>query len=336
MILTSLRATWITIGSTLNSPGEDLRLKLPAPSQIEPSAHRAREKRSARVGVAQTPEGSIRSLQTDFRHPVGDPGLMGPSSITWRVFNSPVSNAIGGIAAVILELAEPAVRAGVWDHSTFKEDPIKRMQRTAMAAQAIVYGPTQAAQKTFERVTRMHERVSGETHHGTSYQATDPELLTWVHVTAGWGFLNAHIRYVEPRMTRADQDRYHAEREEVGYGFGASCVPTSVAAVDEYMATMLSKLYVNDTVQEFIGVVGDATPMGRMGRPFQRLLVQAAIDLLTEDMQRACGVRLTHPLGSGLRYVVKPLVRAGHYAQRFVVDGPAQQACRRMAVSTDY
>lgn len=276
-----------------------------------------------------------RRQKTDFLNPAGDAGLMGPDSVAWRVFNSPFCNAVGGIAAVILELAEPAVRAGVWDHSTFKVDPIGRMENTGLAAQTIVYGPTKDARRTFDRVNRMHERIVGETHEGKSYRAMDPDLLTWVHVTAGWGFLNAYIRYAEPRMSLADQDRYHAEREEVGHGFGAEWVPTSVAEVDDYMKGMLPRLYVNETVPEFIALVGQAAPLGAAFRPLQRLLAQAAIDLLTPDMQRACGVQVTHPLGRGLRPAVKALVGTTRTLQRIFPDGPAQQACRRMNVSTD-
>ena len=41
---------------------------------------------------------------------------------------------VGGIAAVILELAEPRVRTGVWEHTSFRRDPVTRMRRTGYAA----------------------------------------------------------------------------------------------------------------------------------------------------------------------------------------------------------
>lgn len=47
---------------------------------------------------------------------------------------------VGGIAAVILELAEPRVHTGVWEHSLFRSDPVRRLQRTGLAAMATVYG----------------------------------------------------------------------------------------------------------------------------------------------------------------------------------------------------
>jgi len=35
---------------------------------------------------------------------------------------------IGGVAAVIMELAEPRVRTGVWEHTTFRIDPVRRLR----------------------------------------------------------------------------------------------------------------------------------------------------------------------------------------------------------------
>ena len=91
-------------------------------------------------------------FRIDFLAPAGDPGLSGPGSVSWRVSANPIALAVGGIAAVILELAEPRIRAGVWDHSTFKTDPIARMERTGLAAMAVTYGPHAAARLTFDRV----------------------------------------------------------------------------------------------------------------------------------------------------------------------------------------
>ena len=289
----------------------------------------------AASGGKRAPEGA-RGLQMNFLEPAGDAGLSGPDSPAWKVFHNPLAIAAGGIAAVILELAEPAVRAGVWDHSTFKIDPIKRMQNTGNAAMAVTFGSKKLAQATFDRVTRMHERVTGETHEGKPYQAMEPDLLTWVHVTAAWGFLQAYIRYAEPDMSREEQDRYYREGALKGYGFGAKWVPLSVDEVDAYMAEKLKTLYVNDTVPEFIRIVGDATPMGRAAQPVQRLMAQAGIDLLTDEMQKACGVKVTHPLGRrGLRMVVGALAATARFVQKRRGDGPAEQACRRMGVSTD-
>jgi uncharacterized protein (DUF2236 family) len=60
----------------------------------------------------------------DFLLPLGEGALVSPDSVSWRVFKNPLSLFVGGIAAVIMELAEPRVRTGVWEHTTFRVDPI--------------------------------------------------------------------------------------------------------------------------------------------------------------------------------------------------------------------
>ncbi|HZD91621.1 MAG TPA: oxygenase MpaB family protein, partial [Pseudolabrys sp.] len=68
----------------------------------------------------------VRDLMTvdgrpnvDFGKPAGEAALVPPRSVSWRVFKNPVALFVGGVAAVILELAEPHVRAGVWQFTGF-------------------------------------------------------------------------------------------------------------------------------------------------------------------------------------------------------------------------
>jgi uncharacterized protein (DUF2236 family) len=47
----------------------------------------------------------------------GDPGLTGPGSVTWRVCRERVV-PLGGLSALLLQLAHPLVAAGVAEHSS--------------------------------------------------------------------------------------------------------------------------------------------------------------------------------------------------------------------------
>jgi uncharacterized protein (DUF2236 family) len=218
----------------------------------------------------------------DYRSPAGDPGLFGPDSMAWRVHANPLVLAIGGVAAVILELAEPRVRTGVWEHSTFRTDPLARMRRTGEATLITTYGPTEAAEARVAMVTRMHGRVGGVTPEGQGYTALEPELLTWVHVTASWGFLAAYDRYVAP-LSLGERDRYFAEGGRLGRMFGA------------WFDRMRPKLVPHPIVGEFLGIVSTTSPLGLAGRPLQPLVVQAAIDLLPANVQVKLGLK-TRPL----------------------------------------
>ncbi len=100
----------------------------------------------------------------DFSRPVGEAALVSPDSVSWRVFKNPLSLFIGGVTAVIMELAEPRVRTGVWEHTTFRLDPIRRLRRTGLAAMVTIYGARSTAESMIARIRRMHEMVSGLSH----------------------------------------------------------------------------------------------------------------------------------------------------------------------------
>jgi len=109
-----------------------------------------------------------------------------------------------------MEFADARIRSGVWDHSTYKADPIGRSKRTGIAAMVGCYGPESAARRVIQGVTNMHARVQGETPKGEAYRALDPELLDWVAATAGYGFLIAYDRFVAP-VSDADKARFFRE-----------------------------------------------------------------------------------------------------------------------------
>lgn len=293
-------------------------------SAIDPAAGSARPKRPSPIEA--TLFGATQGGRVDYLQPAGDPGFYGPDSVAWRVHANPIALAIGGIAAVILELAEPRVRTGVWEHSIFAKDPLTRMKRTGEATMITTYGPTAAAQARVDMVTRMHARVGGTTPEGQAYQALEPELMTWVHLTAGYGFLNAYVRYIEPSMSRADQDRYYAEGARLGRAFGARDVPASVAEVDACIAAMRPKLRPHAIIGEFLEIVSTTSPLGLAGRVLQPLVVQASIGLLPSW---AC-TELALPDNPVKRAAVGPLMRVLGAAARMAPAEIPRQAYARM------
>lgn len=218
--------------------------------------------------------------EVDVAGPAGDPGIFGPASIVWRVHANPIALAVGGIAAVILELAEPRVRTAVWEHSDFRRDPLGRMRRTARATLATTFGAAAQARSLIERVNRMHARVEGFAPGGEAYAATDPQLLAWVQATAAFGFLTAHRRLVEPSMSAADQDLYVAELAPLARAFGVREPPTRLADLHSAIEAMRPHLQPHPVLAEALRLIGAASPFGRLGRPLQPLIVEAAVALL--------------------------------------------------------
>ncbi|MGL4964897.1 MAG: oxygenase MpaB family protein, partial [Inquilinus sp.] len=135
-------------------------------------------------------------------------GLFGPCAVAWRVHGDVTSMMVGGVAALLLQMLHPAVLAGVWNHSNFRTDMRGRLRRTARFIALTTYGGREEAEATIERVRAIHSRVRGVLPDGSPYAANDASLLAWVHLAETTCFLDAWIRYAEPGMSVADQDRY--------------------------------------------------------------------------------------------------------------------------------
>jgi uncharacterized protein (DUF2236 family) len=269
---------------------------------------------------------------TDFSRPAGEVALVSPDSVSWRVFKNPLSIFIGGVTAVIMELAEPRVRTGVWEHTSFREDPIQRLRHTGLAAMVTIYGPRRTTEAMIARVRQMHDRVAGTTPSGEPYRANDPELLTWVQSTAAYGFLRAYHTYVHS-LSLPERNRYYTEGIRVAGLYGATNVPISETEIDALFRATAGRLQRSDIVFEFLEIIRSVPVLPLLLRPVQHLLVRSAIDLVPPFMRTILGLD-DHSLYAWEAEVVR---RAGAFSDRLVLEAnPAVQACRRMGLPGNY
>ena len=70
----------------------------------------------------------------------------------------------------------------------------------------------------------------------TSYAASDPHLLGWVHVAQVDNFLRAHTVYGKHPLVGADRDRYVAQTAEVARRLGVLDPPTTEAELAAALA----------------------------------------------------------------------------------------------------
>jgi uncharacterized protein (DUF2236 family) len=268
----------------------------------------------------------------DFTNPAGAQALVPPHSVSWQVFKNPVALLVGGIAAVILELAEPRVRAGVWNFSSFRSDPVTRLRRTGLAAMITVFGARENAERMIAGVRGLHSRIEGETETGESFRADDPHLLNWVQATAAFGFLEAYCRYVQP-LSRETRDRYYAEGTEAAKLYGADDAPRSEAERTALFLATEPRLARSEVIFDFLKIMREAPILPPPLRFAQRMLVRAAVSLTPPTIRHKLGVD-----PEGLRVGEHALVAAaGRLADRLVLDAnPAVQACKRLGLPADY
>ncbi len=229
-------------------------------------------------------------------------GLFGPRSVAWRVHGDVTSMLVGGVSGLLLQMLHPAVLAGVWDHSNFRADMHGRLRRTARFIALTTYGGRDEAEAVIARVRSIHDRVRGTLPDGSPYEANDPALLAWVHVTEASSFLGAWVRYAEPRMSGAEQDRYYAEMAQMAAALGADPIPRSRAEARDLVAAMRPQMVCDVRTREVAGLVLNQPAPNRLAEPLQVLTMQAGVDLLPDWARRMHG--LSAP-------VSRPLVRAG-------------------------
>jgi uncharacterized protein (DUF2236 family) len=239
----------------------------------------------------------------DLSRPPGDDGLFGPKSVCWRVHGDFTSMMIGGSAALMLQMLHPLALAGVWDHSNFQRDMLGRLKRTAQFIAGTTYGATAEAERLIERVRTIHDYVHGTLPDGTPYDANDPALLTWVHVAEVRMFLSGYLRYRNPAMPAAEQDRYFAEYADVARRLGATDVPTSRREVDAYLRDVRPQLRFDERTRTVLQALLSQPAPNLAVRPFGELTLRAAIDLLPPWARTMLELRERPAEG--------PLVRAG-------------------------
>jgi uncharacterized protein (DUF2236 family) len=120
--------------------------------------------------------------------------------------------------------------------------------RTLRALYLITYGSKEEAERAGEAVQAVHDRVRGTTRErlgpfpvGTRYDASDPDLMLWVHATLVACSLAAYRRFVA-RLTPDEEDAYYEEMAIVAgvFGLPRSAIPATLADFREYLRAELA------------------------------------------------------------------------------------------------
>ncbi|UZJ32501.1 oxygenase MpaB family protein [Streptomyces endophytica] len=183
--------------------------------------------------------------------PAGDPGLFGPSSVTWQVHGDPLM-WIAGIRALYLQALYPRAVRGVLQNSDFRRDAWGRLMRTANFVGTTTYGTTDAAERAGAAVRGLHRRLTAtDPATGERYRIDEPELLLWVHCAEVDSYLQVLRRSGCP-LTDDQADAYLREQRESGrlVGLDPARVPGDRAAFAAYFARVRPHLALTPEARE--------------------------------------------------------------------------------------
>lgn len=251
--------------------------------------------------------------------PASDEALFPPGSVIRRVHGDVTSMMVGGVAALLTQMLHPKALAGVWDHSDVEADMLGRLRRTARFIAVTTYGHRDSALQAIAKVKAIHEHVGGTLPDGSTYRATDPWLLAWVHVAGAVNFLDGWRRYAEPRMSSADQDRYFGESGDVARLLDADPVPRTRAEAERLIRDFRAELSADSRTRSFRDLVLKA-PAASVGEaPVQHVLMNAAIDLMPDFARRMHGLSrpVLSPVVRGATYGIASTIRWAFAGERY-------------------
>jgi uncharacterized protein (DUF2236 family) len=169
----------------------------------------------------------------------------------------------GGLRALLLQLAHPAVGHGVAEHSAFESDPLARLHSTLAYVYVVAAGEEDLVRRVARSVGRAHRTVMSEPDAAVVYDARDPALQFWVAATihdtalriaeAVWGRLPLPL---------ADELLARMGRIATALGLPAAEWPTTRAAFDAAFAAAATDLRFDEETVPVVRalVAATATP----------------------------------------------------------------------------
>jgi len=187
---------------------------------------------------------------------------------------------VGGISALLLQSLHPLAMAAVAGHSGYKSDPWGRLQRTSYFLAVTAFGRTADARETIARVRSIHSRVTGVAPDGRPYAASDPHLLTWVHIAEADSFLRAHTQFGAEPLDQAGRDGYVADMARIGAELGVPDPPMTERELTERITAYRPELASTAEARAAARFLLLNPPLPVIARPPYGLLAAAAVSLL--------------------------------------------------------
>jgi uncharacterized protein (DUF2236 family) len=228
---------------------------------------------------------------------------------------------VGGISALLLQSLHPLAMAAVAQHSDYQGDPWGRLQRTSYFLAVTTFGRAEDATAAIARVRAVHARVTGTAPDGRPYAASDPHLLTWVHIAEVDSFLRAHSRFGTQPLDQAGRDGYVADMARIGMALGVPDPPRTEAELADRIGRYRAELTATSEARDAARFLLFNPPLPAVARAPYGVLAAAAVSLLPGWARRP--LRLPR-LPVTETVLVRPAGRAMVRAIRWATSAPPE------------
>ena len=216
-----------------------------------------------------------------------DEGYFGEQSAVWAVHGAtPV--IVAGIRALLMQTLHPGAMAGVHDWSRYREDPLGRLSGTVRWVLVTTFADRAGADAASAYVRSLHTRVAGSYGSGTTYAASDPALLRWVHVVFAESFLTCHQTWGS--RIPGGADTYAAEWAGAGELMEVDGPPRSEAELRAQLAAFGPSLISDGRVAQAVRFIR-SPPLKRSLLPAYRIIFGGAVATIPAEYRRMLGLR---------------------------------------------
>lgn len=253
----------------------------------------------------------------------GGPGFYLPTDAPW-IIHADMATLVGGVRALLMQAMHPGSLAGVRQHSRYKDDPLGRLAGTIQWLTVTTYAPKEAILREAARVRGMHARVKGTYRDAQgnerTYDASDPELLLWVHIAFMDSFLRCHQTYGSSAIP-GGADAYIQLWGKSVEPLGLETTPGNETDLLAELRRFEPQLTVSEDTRDVVAWLRNP-PLPAMARCVYRLLFQAALVTLPASYREMIGIRtLPH-------WIIVPITRMFLKSLRFAIgpEDPIREA----------
>ncbi|MFE9479261.1 oxygenase MpaB family protein [Streptomyces spororaveus] len=244
---------------------------------------------------------------------------------------------------LVLQIAHPAVAAGMGRYSTYRAHPWRRIEHTMDSGSRLFFAGPEERKLEIARLERTHRRIHGADEAGRPYSAEDPEVRAWVMVTLYEAMTAMHALSGAP-LAATEQDLLYTQFKEVcaDLGIPEEVLPPTAADVPAYVdRTVRDVLEYGDQVHYMLHeMLREAPAPRRLGLlrpawPLLRAVTARALSALTvADLPPSWHERFGTPrprtaaalswtAHRGLRLVMDRLPEHLRYRERSAADRPS-------------
>lgn len=194
------------------------------------------------------------------------------------------------------------------------------------------YAAESRARRQIEMINAVHRNIQGTGPDGSRYTAADPDLIEYVHGTNCLCATQAFNLCGMP-LSPDQIDAVYQEISAISFLFNAENPATSASEMQAYLEDKRDELAGSEIIFKFLYIMKDACILPKYLKPFQWVMVRAAISSLPDEVREITGLNWQYGLLPGQAPVVRQLAR---FADHILFDEhPAVQACKRVNMPVD-